>query len=291
MRPFLYHILLFHLIFIALLSCNSEKKTNPHLHDDNLKDEAPLSGYQFSLSPSLDSAVYIQKSISKQVEPVAPKTEQSTQISISYPFLQSFKRSLVKDTINAIIQELLLLNTADEIAYNSLEERLESFIREYEMAKKEMEKELVLPSSWTCEVRIDVVLNTSRILALRFYEMNYTGGVHPNSFTRYFNFDMETGEMIALEDILVNDYRKPLLSIAEKCFKQTMDIASETPIAATAYEFPGGKFLLPRNFAITNTGLRFCFNPYDIGPYSMGTIEFEVPFDEILNILKQEALQ
>lgn len=276
---------------IFLSSCNSDKTANNNLNGDTENTDKPLSNYEFRLKAKADSAIYVLKTLQKEIAPVSPKAEEQTQISIQYPYIQNFKNETIKDSVNAIILELLLLNTADEIAYNSLEERLESFIREYEMAKNEMENELVLPSSWTCEVRIEVVLNTDKILALRFFEMNYTGGVHPNSFTRYFNFDMETAEIVRLEDILIKDYRKDLLKIAEDCFKEAMGIDKETPISATPYEFPGGKFLLPRNFAIASTGLRFCFNPYDIGPYSMGTIEFEVPYDAIISILKQGALK
>lgn len=273
-----------------LSSCNSDKTAN-NFNDESQNTDMPLSHHQFKLKANADSATYVQKSLQKEIAPVSPKAEEQTQISIQYPYIQNFKNEAIKDSVNAIILELLLLNTADEIAYNSLEERLESFIREYEMAKNEMENELVLPSSWTCEVKIEVVLNTDKILALRFFEMNYTGGVHPNSFTRYFNFDMETAEIIRLEDILTEGYRKDLLKIAERCFKEAMGVEQSTPISSTPYEFPGGKFLLPRNFALSATGLRFCFNPYDIGPYSLGTIEFEVPYDAIMGILKQEAIK
>jgi hypothetical protein len=291
MQRIFYQFLFFNLILLSLFSCNSDKNANDSLSDDNQNTADPLSEFEFSLEANADSAAYIQKSIQKEVAPVDPKAEEQTQIRIKYPYIQAFKNETVKDSVNAIILELLLLNTADEIAYESLEDRLESFIREYEMAKEEMENELVLPSSWTCEVSIDVVLNTEKILALRFFEMNYTGGVHPNSFTRYFNFNMQTGELIELEDILTEDYRKELVKTAEVYFKKAMEIAPETPISSTPYEFPGGKFLLPRNFAIGKTGLIFCYNPYDIGPYSMGTIEFEVPYDGIIKLLKKEVLK
>ena len=247
------------------------------------------AGPGFQLQISGDTAHYEQLVLAKEVEPFGEEA-QVTQIRLSYPKITDFKAEEVKDSINAVIYEIMLLNDAGEIAYDNLQQRLDAFIREYEMAKEEMKKQLVLPNRWTCEVEIKVVLNSNRILSLQLHEANFTGGAHPNSFTRYFNFDLKTAKLLALEDIFVEGYQQELLQTAERYFRMEREIPAKKSMGETDYEFPGGRFLLPRNFALRRGGIVFCFNPYDIAPYSMGTIEFELPYQAILPILKQEAV-
>src|SRR5690606_20294408 len=148
----------------------------------------------------------------------------------------------VKDSINLFIREMLVADEAGDIAFNSIEDRLDDFILQFRSAEEEMRKELVLVSKWQYEVHIDIVTNSSKILALRYYEMSYMGGVHPNTLTIYVNFDMKTGKILTLEDILVTDYQKPLLQAAEKSFRKAREISMDTPLHKTEYEFKNGNF-------------------------------------------------
>jgi hypothetical protein len=284
----IHYTLFVFLIFILLTNCNSDKKGANRFSDTEIIEEIP--GYTLRLSK--DSARYSRQEISRQAsEQPDQLAETAAKISFSYPHIDSVLNKAVKDSINQFIQDMLLADEAGEIAYNSVENRLDDFIKQFRTAEEEMRKELVLVSKWQYEVKIDIITNSAKILAIRYFEMSYMGGVHPNTLMLYLNFDMKTGRILALEDILVENYQKTLLQAGEKAFKKAMKIAPQTPIHETQYEFKNGNFFLPRNFAITRTGLHFCYNPYDIGPYSLGTLEFEIPFGEILAVLRKEALE
>lgn len=43
------------------------------------------------------------------------------------------------------------------------------------------------------------------------------------------------------------------------------------------------------NFLITDTGLRFLFPPYQVGPYAMGSWNIEVPYFELRHILRSDG--
>ena len=288
MIKIIQHSLFVFSVFLLLTNCKSDKKGANRFSDTEIIEKTP----NYTLRLSKDSARYSRQEISRQATEEADHlAESAAKISFSYPHIDSVLNRAVKDSINQFIQDMLLADEAGEIAYNSVENRLDDFIKQFRTAEEEMRKELVLVSKWQYEVTIDIITNSAKVLAIRYYEMSYMGGVHPNTLTLYLNFDMKTGQILHLEDILIENYQKPLLQAGEKAFKKAMGIAPETPIHKTQYEFKNGNFFLPRNFAITRTGLFFCYNPYDIGPYALGTLEFEIPFGEILGILRKEALE
>jgi hypothetical protein len=43
------------------------------------------------------------------------------------------------------------------------------------------------------------------------------------------------------------------------------------------------------NFFITGGGIGFFYNPYEIAPYSSGSTEIFLPWEEILPLLKKES--
>jgi hypothetical protein len=40
---------------------------------------------------------------------------------------------------------------------------------------------------------------------------------------------------------------------------------------------------------LTTTGVMFCYTQYEIAPYAAGIISFEIPYDQILPFLTDEA--
>ena len=45
-------------------------------------------------------------------------------------------------------------------------------------------------------------------------------------------------------------------------------------------------FDLPINFGLTETGILFYYNAYEVGPYALGSTEFVIPFAELGNLAK-----
>lgn len=45
------------------------------------------------------------------------------------------------------------------------------------------------------------------------------------------------------------------------------------------------------NFMLTETGMTFTYNPYDIAAYASGLFEVEIPYGEIAHLLNREAFE
>ena len=218
-------------------------------------------------------------------------TSQLTQIIFSFPQIKNFSKKGVKDSLNAAILKMMLLNEFGEIAHSSLQARQVNFISEYETNKADMAAfGGDFDIKWFCEVKIQVLLNTPNLLTLRFFEANFTGGAHANMATRYLNFDMNTGQKIAISQLFAENvnYEKPLLSVAEAKFKQFIQTRELSP---DEFEFEQGAFPMSQNIAVGKKGLILSYDPYELGAFALGVIELEITYEEIYPILNKKLLR
>jgi hypothetical protein len=52
------------------------------------------------------------------------------------------------------------------------------------------------------------------------------------------------------------------------------------------YFFENQRFILNDNFVLTQKGIKFLFNVYEIKPYTAGITELEIPYEKLNGILK-----
>lgn len=213
-----------------------------------------------------------------------------TKIVFTYPQVDSFSATVIMDSVNTLVQDLLLQDMMGEVRYENLEERMTQFLQEYKEHKQEM-IEFQLPSSnWVFEMKIDVLLNRPSLVSLRINKLEFTGGAHANSWTNYLTVDLTTGKVVDLKELFIDDFESQLLTISEAAFKRTVNLDADTNLVETHYEFSTGEFMLPPNFSVGTDGLHFYYNPYDLGPFALGAISFEIPYQEILSIIDTSIL-
>lgn len=98
---------------------------------------------------------------------------------------------------------------------------------------------------------------------------------HGISSTVYINFGMDNGRIINLSDLLKPDYEKPLAAMIAERIK-TMDIQ----LLVSPEEIG-----VPEQFEITSRGIIFSYDPYQIAPYSEGTVQVELNTGDLYNLL------
>ena len=90
---------------------------------------------------------------------------------------------------------------------------------------------------------------------------------------------------LTLEDIISD--KQQLTGLAEKKFREMKNMGETDSLKDAGFWFDGNKFALSENFGVTETGLLFFYNPYEIAPWAMGSTELEIPFEEIQTLLKK----
>ena len=113
---------------------------------------------------------------------------------------------------------------------------------------------------------------------------SYTGGAHPNYYVSKKIFDKETGQLLQLLDIVKDT--SSLKKLVEIDFRKQVEISPTESLSAAGFWFEKDQFKLPLNVGMTNDGLGFYYNPYEVAPYAQGTIEIILPFEKVEKFLK-----
>lgn len=251
--------------------------------------ETPQINSSSSSSPNTSEAEEIKpKQVERNWETGNCQTENDPcfKIEISYPqFVEVNSKPLAK--INAKIEQEIT-NSLQGYQFqenrNSEDKNLNEIVEEiFSYFNQEIEDNNLITNSWAIELEGKQESKTENTLTILISSYSYLGGAHPNSYQTYLNFNQETGELIQLEDIILD--QEAVLSIAEQQFRTTYDLSPDDPL--TKAGLFKNEFVFPQNFAITNKGLIFLYNPYEIGPYAAGYYEFTIPWESLAGLVNR----
>jgi hypothetical protein len=131
----------------------------------------------------------------------------------------------------------------------------------------------------------DVPLLTPEIISIR-YQVDYymAGAAHPNHNFKVLNYDLGKDKKILFTD-LFKDPKAALVSLS-KLSKVSLS-KPDFPL------FEEGFIPKPENYKnwnLTKDHLRLSFDPYDVAPYAAGAQEVLIPYTEIRDLIKQDAV-
>lgn len=122
-------------------------------------------------------------------------------------------------------------------------------------------------------------------LVYKHFINEFRGGAHGTYATFFLNFDLKTRKLIKLNDIFQPGYEKPLTDLLLNHLMQKTGTASIEELQEKAYlliteMYPSDNFYMSKN------GIVFYYNIYEIAPYSSGTTELTLSYDEVKTLLK-----
>ncbi len=232
----------------------------------------------FLFGSSTDSVTY--KYFLEEMIYNSPENEIGALIEIKYIEIINAPYPAVKDSINTFI-----INYGLD-TYDNYDDLMKNFIDEFIDAQHYYPS----PVGWEDKRNIHVTCNSNYILSLSFNFFSYSGGAHPNGWTNFFNFNLYTGELLKLEDLFTESQIMELNLIAEIKFREIYDIDDSESLEKHGFWFDEDKFKLNDNFLITDKGLIFLFNPYEITAYVVGSTTIEVTYDEIIDMIRRNSM-
>lgn len=102
---------------------------------------------------------------------------------------------------------------------------------------------------------------------------------HGMTNTSFINFCMTDGKIMSLSDLFRPGYEKKLKALIAKKLKE----------AGTELLVDRGRVPVAEEFEITTSGILFSYDPYQIAPYSEGTVQVELTTDELLELLSDHG--
>ena len=137
---------------------------------------------------------------------------------------------------------------------------------------------------WEEEKVVTVLHHDDRLVSLKLEEYSNTGGAHPNARTLYGSWTLEDGGRVALEELLAPGGEERIAELGEAAFREVRGVPADQTLEELGFLFPDGEFALTENFAVTDEGLVFYFNPYEVAPYALGPTEIEMTFEALADL-------
>ncbi len=145
------------------------------------------------------------------------------------------------------------------------------------MNEDESEDELSSLVSEEWIVRGKVANVQDEILSYSVEQYAYTGGAHGVTTHFYYNYDLETGQLLTEADFFVEGYAEILTPLLLENLAVAEDVLAD---------YDTEKILPNNNFYLSDEGITFVYNPYEIAPYAYGETEILIPWDAVKEIRK-----
>jgi hypothetical protein len=179
---------------------------------------------------------------------------------------------------SASISESPAARTSAKAAY-------EVFASNYQTFKKDFPE---APGCWEVAVSGDTVMVTPKVMLYQMDHFSFTGGAHPNSFTSYHVFDLETGKEIESKALVADSVA--LLKKVEAAFRKEEKLDAKTDLEEAGYFLMNHHFFVSANYTFTREGVLFHYNPYEIAAYARGPISFTLPYAELKGIIRKDRI-
>ncbi len=136
----------------------------------------------------------------------------------------------------------------------------------------------------------ELARSDSFVVSLRIFYSDYTGGTHGMYAYGGKTFDVESGELLDFADILIDAegfYPKATEYISAKLYEEYSD-----ELYPEYEEYVAGTFDADRsiNWYLNAAGIVIIYNPYEVGPYSMGAPEILLPYSEFADYINEKHL-
>ena len=133
--------------------------------------------------------------------------------------------------------------------------------------------------------------NDGRVLSFSAMWDSYKGGAHGQYMVYGVNFDAGTGQLLAIADIAQDKAAFQEICVQEM-LRQCENLKAQGLLFAEEMITPSLKEVLEgkmegNEWYFTENGIRFISNVYEIAPYAAGSIDFDIPYEMVNEVLKE----
>jgi len=208
-----------------------------------------------------------------------------TYVRVDYPTVIFSPSGAAVVRVEAVIRDAVNARYMEDGVYRSPTELMRAFLAEYAAL---VAREPSYRHPWFLERKVFVVENTPEVLSLSVSERAFTGGAHGSQTIVYQNLHPSTGEPRRLADWLVAGFEPKLRALAEAKFREVREIEDGTSLEQAGFIFfEDQSFSLTNNYSLSNEGVSFYYNAYEVGPYALGPTEIHLSAKELEGLIKE----
>lgn len=216
-----------------------------------------------SLKAEVDTLTILRKEFYQATE------DTSAYVKIYYPQISGLENSEVQEKINSFL----------ESEFMQAKSWFDDFVADTDYTSE-------FPPDWVFSFETDfrVSFNSKKFLSIVLDYYEFTGGAHGNYYSVGYNIYTFDGKVVTLTDILKSN---SLQALSEFCSEEILNMFNSNTLNEAGLFEDELNLSDDQDFYIIPDALVIQFDPYEIAPYAMGSIEVELIFSKIKNILKE----
>lgn len=219
--------------------------------------------------------------------PPAPTGEEPcVQFFATWPEFETGMTRALLQRLNEAVRELATSPSFDERRAGSVDGTARKLIAAW---KARIQEKSGPVERWSNQRKVEILYRDPAVLSFRYEEKLSAGGAHDLSTVLYASYSLDRIDRLSMADLFVEGAARQLNELGEKRFREQRGIAAGRSLADAGFDFPGGVFRLSSNFAVTGDGMVFRYNPYDIGPFTLGETEVLLSTAEIRELLRPKG--
>jgi len=276
MRHPISYFILSSLIF--LVSCGEQKtsKTNSTSTDgldaDTLKNEIPKKSYNSDI-------------VKGKVESTLTAGENSETSSIYFEYFKLSEKSptyykSVNELISRSVHNEFEVTEVENITANLSKKYFADILTEFKINFSHVDENYM---PWYLMDSIHIDDPKTEFAHLETFTYSFTGGAHGNGYESHYLIDKKTGKTLGIGDFFTNE--KKLNALVDSYFRKSIGISQNENLQDAGW-FIEGRLESNNNFYFTDKKVVFVYNSYEIGPYSAGAPNVEIPISKVSDILK-----
>ncbi len=145
--------------------------------------------------------------------------------------------------------------------------------------------------AYTCNhmltIKDSIVFQNKSVLSVLQFFNSYTGGAHGVYSTSLKSINLKTLKELTLKEIIKQDKQHKFTNVLRNKLLKAMEERN----GDKSYFSDFDKIQPNDNFFITDKGIKFIYNIYEIAPYIFGDFEVEILYEEISDLLKDDFKQ
>ena len=219
----------------------------------------------------------------------AEQLDAECQVSCSFQYISGGVSQEVQDVINtAIVANHILYDEANGSSDvpAACEQWVNSTLESYRYDVEDFASDYDNDDAWMFNFefsRTGMFGDACKSRHLQSYQVSYheyTGGAHGMSGVAVDVFDMSTGEIIAEDYLFKAGYTKGVSELLSAALEKYLAETEEDPEVMFSDPEPNA------NFSVSDAGVTWIYNPYEIAPYALGIIELTVSWADLQPYLK-----
>lgn len=195
----------------------------------------------------------------------------SVYVKISYPQISNMKDQQVQNKINLMLEDQFLFA-----------------VQSYEEFASDPELLADYPADWgfVFEVTYRITYQSRNVISIVMDHYEFTGGAHGNYFSEGYNIRLSDGKLLLLTDVIKEN---KLENLSLLCEQEIMELFEVESLSDVLFE-DEINLTNEQDFYFEPYYLILQFDPYEIGPYAMGSIEVKLSFDKLKDLLQNNFL-